>query len=105
MRSIPVSEPLLNGNERRYVNERLDLGWISIIRSGATPVLVDSNSSTWNLDPNNLEALVSVRTKAIMVVHIYGLPVDMDPILALAARWAVDSVTSRGHRAQNVDGK
>jgi perosamine synthetase len=146
MRSIPVSEPLLNGNERRYVNECLDSGWISsegpfsrkfeeqfakrvgrrhgiavcngsaaleaavaalgigpgdevilpsftiiscaaaVIRSGATPVLVDSDPSTWNLDPSSLEALVSLRTKAIMVVHIYGLPVDMDPVLALAAR-------------------
>src|SRR5215469_10855161 len=146
MMSIPVSEPLLDGNERRYLNECLDSGWISsegpfvrrfeeqfakrvgrkygiavcngsaaleaavaalgigpgdevilpsftiiscaaaIIRSGAKPVLVDSDSVTWNLNPNHLDALITDRTRAIMVVHIYGLPVDMDPVLALANR-------------------
>ncbi len=57
-----------------------------IVRAGATPVLVDSRADTWNMDVDQVEARITPRTKAIMVVHIYGLPVDMAPIEALAAR-------------------
>lgn len=57
-----------------------------IVRSGAVPVLVDSDLSTWNMDTSQIEAKITARTKAIMVVHIYGLPVDMDPVLELARR-------------------
>src|SRR5205814_9256068 len=53
-------------------------------RAGATPVVVDSDPITWNMDVNHVEASITPQTKAIMVVHIYGLPVDMDPILSLA---------------------
>lgn len=58
-----------------------------IIRSGATPVLVDSDPLTWNMDVSQVEAKITPRTKAIMVVHIYGLPVDIDPLLDLARRY------------------
>ena len=58
----------------------------AIVRAGATPVLVDCQQDTWNMDPNLVAAKITPRTKAIMVVHIYGLPVDMDPILELAKR-------------------
>ena len=51
---------------------------------GATPVFVDSEPATWNLDPERLRACIGPRTKGIMVVHLYGHPVDMDPVLALA---------------------
>jgi perosamine synthetase len=141
---IPVNEPLLDGNEKRYLAECIDTGWISsegpfvqrleealaggvgrkfgvavcngsaaldvavaalkigrgdevilpaftiiscaaaVVRAGATPVLVDSDPLTWNMDVEQVESKITPRTKAIMVVHIYGLPVDMDPILALA---------------------
>lgn len=141
---IPVNEPLLTGNERRYLNECIDSGWISsegpfvdrfergmadrvgrrhgmavsngtaaleiavaaldlqpgdevilptftiiscaaaIIRRGCVPVLVDCDPVTWNMDVEQIEARITVRTRAIMVVHIYGLPVDMDPVMALA---------------------
>lgn len=57
-----------------------------IVRSGATPVLVDSDPLTWNMDVTQIEAKITPRTKAIMVVHIYGLPVDMDPVLDIARR-------------------
>ena len=143
---IPVNEPLLNGNEKKYVNECIDTGWISsegpfvkrfeeefsarmgrkhgiavcngtaaldvavaalgvgpgdevilptftiiscilqIVRSGATPVLVDSDPDTWNMDVSQIEEKITSRTKAIMVVHIFGLPVDMDPVLDIAQR-------------------
>lgn len=144
---IPVNEPLLNGNEKKYLNQCIDTGWISsegpfvkqlesqfaarvnrqygvavcngsvaldaaiaalgigasdevilptftiiscaaaIVRAGAIPVVVDSDSVTWNMDTKQIEAKITPRTKAIMIVHIYGLPVDVDPILALARKY------------------
>ncbi len=141
---IPVNEPLLNGNEKKYVVECIDTGWISsegpfiarfesemaaavqrehgiavangtaaleiamealqlqpgdevilptftiiscaaaIVKAGAVPVFVDSDPLTWNMDVQQIESKITSRTKAIMVVHIYGLPTDMDPVLALA---------------------
>ena len=146
---IPVNEPLLNGNEKKYLAECIDTGWISsegpfikkfeehfatrvgrkhgiavcngtaaldaaiealgiepgdevimptftiiscigqIVRSGARPVLVDSDPTTWNMDVSRIEAKITPRTKAIMAVHIYGLPVDMDPILDMAHRYGL----------------
>lgn len=146
---VPVNIPLLDGNEKKYLNECIDTGWISsegpfvqalenhlakkvnreygiavcngtvalelavkalgiekgdevilptftiiscalaIIRAGATPVLVDSDPDTWNMDVTQIESKITSRTRAIMVVHIYGLPVDMDPILALAEKYNI----------------
>ncbi len=140
---IPVNSPLLSGNEKIYLNECIDTGWISsegpfinkfetsfasyigreygvavsngsaaldiavkalgisvgdevivptftiispiqsIISAGAIPVLVDSDPLTWNIDVNQIESKITSRTKAILVVHIYGLPVDMDSIIEL----------------------
>jgi perosamine synthetase len=146
MTFIPVNEPLLDGNEKKYLLECIDTGWISsegpfvkifedgvaakvgrrhgiavcngtaaldvgiaaiglapgdevimptftiiscigeILRAGAKPVLVDSDPVTWNMDVGQIAEKITSRTKAILVVHIYGLPVDMDPVLALAER-------------------
>jgi len=146
---IPVNEPRLDGNERRYLLECLETGWISsegpfierfetafatrvgrrhgiamssgsaaleaavaalklgpgdevilpaftiiscaapIVRAGARPVLVDSDPVTWNMDPAQVAARVTPRTRAIMVVHIYGLPVDLDPLLETARRYGL----------------
>jgi perosamine synthetase len=143
---IPVNRPILDGNEKKYLAECIDTGWISsegpfvkkleagfsklmgcahgiavnngsaaievalaalgigaadevilpsftiiscasaIARAGAIPVVVDCQPDTWNLDPSLLAAKTTGRTKAIMVVHIYGLPVDMDPVIELARR-------------------
>ncbi|MBT3069773.1 DegT/DnrJ/EryC1/StrS family aminotransferase [Rhodomicrobium sp. Az07] len=143
---IPVNEPLLDGNEKAYLNQCIETGWISsegpfvrefedkfaarcgrkhgiavangtaaldaavealgigpgdevilpaftiisciaqIVRSGAKPVLVDADPITWNMDVSQIESRITQHTKAIMVVHTYGLPVDMDPVLALARR-------------------
>lgn len=58
----------------------------SILFTGATPVFVDIDERSFNMNPELLEALVTPRTKAIMPVHLYGLPCDMDPILAVAKR-------------------
>ena len=59
----------------------------AIVRAGATPVLVDSDPSTWNMDVSKVEEAITSRTKAIMVVHIFGLPVDMEPILAMVKKY------------------
>lgn len=53
---------------------------------GATPVLVDAEPDTWNLATDQLAAKITSRTRAILPVHIYGHPVDMDPVRALAER-------------------
>ncbi len=144
---IPVNEPLLDGNEKKYLNNCIDTGWISsegpyvdlfekkfaskigrkhaisvssgtaaldvavkaigikkddeiivpsftiiscvlqIIRAGAIPVLIDSDPITWNMDVTKIESKITSKTKAIMVVHIYGLPVDMEPILSICKKY------------------
>ena len=61
----------------------------AIVRAGATLVVVDADPVTWNMDINQIEAKITPRTKAIMVVHIYGLPVDMDEISRLAAKYGL----------------
>lgn len=53
---------------------------------GATPVFVDADPDTYTLDVGAIEAAVGPRTRAIVVVHLYGQPVDMDPVLDIAAR-------------------
>ena len=144
---IPVNQPLLNGNEKKYLNQCIDTGWISsegpfikefedklayrvnrkhaiavcngtaaieaaitalgvsegdevimpaftiiscitqIVRVGAKPVLVDSDPFTWNINVDQIESKITSRTKVIMVVHIYGLPVDIDPIIEIARKY------------------
>jgi perosamine synthetase len=59
---------------------------VAVVGNGGVPVLLDSDPETWCLDVGQLEAKITPRTRAIMPVHIYGHPVDMDPLLALAER-------------------
>jgi perosamine synthetase len=144
MNPIPVNQPLLDGNEKLYLNECIDTGWISsegpfvkefetkfasyhgrkhgiavtngtaalqcavdalglkqgdeviipsftiiscvtaVLQANAKPVLVDCDPLTFNTTPKQVEEAITKKTKAIMLVHIYGLPVDTDPILKLA---------------------
>lgn len=59
---------------------------LAVVYAGGTPVLVDVDPRTWTMDVSQVADKITSRTKAIMVVHIYGHPVDMDPIIALADR-------------------
>lgn len=56
----------------------------AVVRAGAIPVVVDCDPITWNMDVGQIEVRITPRTKAIMIVHIFGLPVDMEPVLRLA---------------------
>ena len=146
---IPVNTPLVDGNEKKYLQKCIDTGWISsegphvrefeekfaeivdrkhaisvtngsnaletaitaldlqkgdevilptftiiscvapLIRIGAVPVFVDADPLTWNMDTSQIEDKITSRTKAIMAVHIYGLPVDMDHLLGLADKYGL----------------
>jgi len=61
--------------------------WLAVSYAGATPVPVEPDARTYNLDPNLIEAAITKKTKAIMPVHLYGQPADMDPILELGKRY------------------
>jgi len=60
--------------------------WLAVTYTGATPVPVEPVEATYNLDPAKIEAALSPRTKAILPVHLYGQPADMDPINDVARR-------------------
>ncbi len=78
----------------------------SIVTAGATPVLVDSDSETWNMDVSQIEAKITPRTKAILVVHIYGLPVEMDTIVALCQKYNLKLIEDAAEmHGQTYNGK
>lgn len=149
MEFIPVNTPLLDGNEKKYVDECIETGWISsegafvkkfeegmaeyvgrkyavavsngtvaldlavealqlqpddevimptftiiscilcLVRRKIRPVLVDADPNTWNMDVSQIEAKITKKTKAIMVVHMYGLPVDMRKVKELAQKYSL----------------
>ena len=60
--------------------------WLAVSQSGATPVPVEPVESTYTLNPGRIEEAITPRTKAILPVHLYGQPADLDPILALARK-------------------
>lgn len=60
-----------------------------LLRKGVKPIFVDADSATWNMQTNTVESLVTSRTKAILAVHIYGLPCDMNPLADIAIRHGI----------------
>lgn len=69
----------------------------TIVQAGGTPVFVDIDPATLNLDVARLEAAVGPRTRAIVPVHFAGLPVDMDPLEAIAARHGLRVIEDAAH--------
>jgi dTDP-4-amino-4,6-dideoxygalactose transaminase len=60
--------------------------WLAVTGVGATPVPVEPDVATHNIDPARIEAAITSRTRALLPVHLYGQPADMDPILDIASR-------------------
>ena len=75
--------------------------------NGAVPVLVDADPATWCMDVSQIEARITPRTRAVMPVHIYGHPVDMDPILGLANQYGLAIVedAAEAHGAEYLSGR
>jgi dTDP-4-amino-4,6-dideoxygalactose transaminase len=60
--------------------------WLAVSQCGATPIPVEPDAATYNIDPARIEAAITPHTKVILPVHLYGQPADMDPILAMARK-------------------
>lgn len=144
---IPVNIPIFSGNEKKYLNECIDSGWISsegpfiqkfennmadyvgrkygiavangsaaldiavkaagirdgdevimptftiispaqsVIYAGGVPVLVDADPITWCMDVSKIEEKITPKTKAIIVVHIYGFPTDMNTVIEIVEKY------------------
>ncbi len=164
--AVPVNEPLLNGNEAKYLQQCISTGWISsegpfvsefenlfakrvgrkfgaaycngtatleaalvalrlppgsevilptftiiscaaaVIRAGLKPVMVDSDGTTWNMNVDQVREKINSKTSAVMPVHIYGLPVDMDPLMGLAKKHNLKIVEDAAEQiGQTYNGK
>jgi dTDP-4-amino-4,6-dideoxygalactose transaminase len=76
--------------------------WLAVTRLGAVVVPVEPDPETYNLDPGRVEAAITPRTRAIIAVHLYGQPADIDPILEVARRRGIriveDAAQAHGAR-------
>jgi perosamine synthetase len=80
---------------------------LAVVYNGAMPVLVDCDPRTWCMDVDQVKEKISPRTRAIMPVHIYGHPVDMDPLLNLAERHGLVLIedAAEAHGAEYLFGR
>ena len=76
--------------------------WLAVSYAGATPVPIEPDERTYNIDPTLIEKAITKKTKAILPVHLYGKPADMDPIMALANKYGLkvieDAAQAHGAR-------
>lgn len=76
--------------------------WLAVSYTGAVPVPVEPDPGTCNIDPSRIETAITARTRAILPVHLYGQPADMDPILAIARKYGLkvleDAAQAHGAR-------
>jgi len=78
----------------------------AVVRVGAKPILIDSDPLTWNMDVTKIEEKISSKTKAIIIVHIYGLPTDINPILLVAKKYNLIVIEDAAEmHGQNYYGK
>jgi dTDP-3-amino-3,4,6-trideoxy-alpha-D-glucose transaminase len=91
-----------NGDEVIVPSNTYIATWLAVSYAGAKPVPVEPDPGTCNLDPNRIKAALTPRTKAIMPVHLYGQPADMDPIMELARQHGLkvveDNAQAQGAR-------
>lgn len=75
---------------------------LSVLQCGLKPVLVEPDIRTYNIDPSRIEEAITPRTKALLVVHLYGKPCDMDPIVSIAAKHSLHLLEdcAQSHGAQ-----
>jgi len=84
--------------------------WLGVTHCGARPVPVEPEARTYNIDPNLIEAAITTKTKAIVVLHLYGLPADLGPILDIALRYNLrvveDAAQAHGavYRGERIGG-
>lgn len=80
--------------------------WLAVTQTGATPVPAEPNPETMNIDPSGVEPLITQRTRAIIPVHLYGQPVDMNPITVLADKYKLlvleDAAQAQGARYKGI---
>ena len=81
--------------------------WLAVSHCGATPVPVEPVEATYNIDPARIEAAITPRTKAIIAVHLYGQPADMDPIKAIATKHGLKVIedAAQAHGARYRDAR
>ncbi len=76
--------------------------WLAVSNVGARPIPIEPTEATFNMDPERIEAAITSRTRAIMPVHLYGQPADLDPILQIAKRYGLrvieDAAQAHGAR-------
>lgn len=79
--------------------------WLAVSHAGAAPVPVEPNIETYNIDPSRIEEKITGRTKAIIVVHLYGQPADMDEINRLANKYGLKVIedAAQAHGARYKD--
>lgn len=80
LRALGIGE----GDEVIVPSHTFVASWLAISAAGATPVAVEPAPQTYNIDPDRIAAAITGNTKAIMPVHLYGQPADLDPVLAIA---------------------
>lgn len=77
----------------------------AVAYTGAKPVFIDSEPDTWNIDPRQIKAAITPKTKAIIPVHLYGHPADMDPILEIGGKYKLtvieDAAEAQGAEYKN----
>lgn len=76
--------------------------WLAVSQVGATPVPVEPDPETYNIDPSQVQRAITTRTRAIIPVHLYGQTADMDPLMVLAAQYGLtvieDAAQAQGAR-------
>jgi dTDP-4-amino-4,6-dideoxygalactose transaminase len=89
LRMILLGYDIGPGDEVIVPSQTFIATWLAVSETGATPIPVDVDERTCNIDPNQIKNAITPQTKAIIPVHLYGQPADMDPIIEMAAQYGL----------------